>query len=275
MHARELVELAAVVACHGPVLIHTPKPLADGALEAYWAASKHRLDEWGRALRTIRTAARAEQPDPAFVTSVLEEILSSEVLTRVWTAVLAGCERAGHTRHCEAIGRSIYLGQVAARLGVLQLLDETAILSPHNALSLNRLRRRVDGWSDLLVGHLAIDSDVSEFAAEPARAKQFADEIRQRPYASQTQQAWRLVQVALHAAFRPAADAPTPHTADNSRVASAILACFPNDLCNASGPFATPWLTRFAHAAVDEHAAEPVYARDVRQNGYVDWPTAR
>jgi hypothetical protein len=268
MHARELVELAAVVANQGPLLMHASTALPAAGIEDYLVASKRRLDDWGRSIRAIRTAhliGCGPRLDATKVSAVVEEILSSEVLTRVWTAVLAGCQRLGNTPAAEIVGRHILQGQLEARHQVLYLLDDAKTLPPHEALSLSRLCRRVDGWSDLLVGQLSVDCDVTEFAPEPARAAQFADDIRQRPFASQTHQAWQLVQVALRAAFRPHRDTPSPHASANSRVAAAILSCLDTDLALATSAIGLPIGNSIGSATGS-------MTGNTHLNGYVGWP---
>ena len=53
MHCRELVELAAVVAMHSPVLTRSApgSQLSQSGLEQYWSASKQRLEHWTRLLK--------------------------------------------------------------------------------------------------------------------------------------------------------------------------------------------------------------------------------
>ena len=49
MHAaRNLVELAGLVAAHEPVLIQSDRPIPAGSIEQYWTSSKVRLDRWWR-----------------------------------------------------------------------------------------------------------------------------------------------------------------------------------------------------------------------------------
>jgi hypothetical protein len=56
MHARDLVELAAIAALHGQQFIDDNGCCHDTALQAYWLASKCRFDRWGRELRRLREA---------------------------------------------------------------------------------------------------------------------------------------------------------------------------------------------------------------------------
>src|SRR5262249_36380829 len=64
MHARDLAELAALVAVHAPVIVQGAGRVPHSSSEQYWAASKCRLDRWGRLLRQL-TAATGEIERPA------------------------------------------------------------------------------------------------------------------------------------------------------------------------------------------------------------------
>ena len=92
MHARELVELSALVAAHGPLLIGQEASLPPHGIEQYWVASKSRLDRWNRTLKglTVKALGCRGAADRLLVRGVCEEILTGEVLTRVWSAVLGG-----------------------------------------------------------------------------------------------------------------------------------------------------------------------------------------
>ena len=261
MHVRELIELAGLVSAHGPLLVEGQRPVANEHIERYWVASKTRLDRWARSLKGfadgVNDAASAlpERPErhsahkgpasPAaaklpwqHVRSVMEEILVSEVLTRVWTAVLCAHDRRHGADDAGPVARSVMLGHVEARHRALTLVvqaekgtgDSCAqrLQGPsgnrrpssfplETAVKLNSLRRRAERWTDVLVGHLAAvetgtsDSvrekqgwrkesaepsppgahsplptprspftSVLEFAANPARARDFAEELRCR-----------------------------------------------------------------------------------------------
>src|SRR5271169_6380992 len=117
MHARELVELASILSAQGPMLIRSGAQLSPHGVQQYWTASKCRLDRWARALKTYNVelatldvaARRAQWPA---LRSLLEEILTGEVLTRVWTAVLCLADREHDARDAEAVARSIMIGHL-------------------------------------------------------------------------------------------------------------------------------------------------------------------
>ncbi len=92
MHAHDLLGMATVLTWHGPSLIELPRPLPERALEDYWTASKCRLDRWGHELRLIRDEVSplfgAPPMDWRSVSALCDEILTGEIVTRLWTGLL-------------------------------------------------------------------------------------------------------------------------------------------------------------------------------------------
>jgi len=255
MHARELVELAAIVSAHGPILVRETDRLSQAGVDQYWTASKCRLDRWHHSLKSFSalTAAdpvhrRAQWP---LVRGVLEEILTGELLTRVWTAVMAAHDRHHHIGQSEPVARSVMIGHLEARHRVLTLLVRGPGIEAEAAVKLNHLRRRAERWTDLLVGYLGGMYDVSEFAIDPQRANDFAEDLQYQSNLKGGRHAWPLVLASLRASFSRGLSPASPNTDLNGNIASAILSCFQGELFDSTGLFRSLWLTRLLNAADD------------------------
>jgi hypothetical protein len=273
MHARELVELAAIVSAHGPVLIRGCRQLSATSLQQYWTASKCRLDRWARSLKGFAGYAddageqrrRAQWP---LVRGVLEEILTGEVLTRVWAATLCAHDRHHHSNDTEAIAQSVLIGHLEARHRVLTLLVRSPAIEAEGAVKLNHLRRRTERWTDLLVGYLAGLYDVSQFAVDPERAKQFAEDLRYRSNLPAGRHTWPLMLASLRAAFGEGLCSISPNADLNAQIASSILACFQPELFDSTGLLRSLWLTRLANVTNDAQGmVEDLLALDVAKTG--------
>ncbi|MEI8373952.1 MAG: hypothetical protein WCJ35_14080 [Planctomycetota bacterium] len=256
MHARELVELASILSAQGPMLIRSAPLLSNHGVQQYWTASKCRLDRWARNLKSFAadasqldaTAVRVQWP---FVRGVLEEILTGEVLTRVWTAVLCLYERHHGGNELESLARSIMIGHMEARHRVLMLLVHGPGVDAEGALKLNHLRRRTERWTDLLVGHLARYGDVAEFAIDVDRAVEFSRDLEFQTDQEGGRHAWPLLQASLRAAFQRGLAPVSPNEDLNAKIASAILSCFPSDLFDSIGLFRSLWLHRMSNVTSD------------------------
>ena len=256
MHARDLVELAAIISAHGPVLILGTRQLSPSSIEQYWVASKCRLDRWGRSLK--RFVSHGTDADPQwcrakwpYVRGVLEEVITGEILTRVWTAVLCAYDRHHNTEMAEPVARSVLIGHLEARHRVLALLVRGPGIDSEAAVKLNYLRRRSERWTDMLLGYLAGLHDVSEFAVEPERARDFSADLRYRSNVKGGRHAWPLVLASLRAAFCRGLTPACSNADLNAKIASTILACFQSELFDSTGVFHSLWLMRLINGAND------------------------
>jgi len=252
MHARELIELAALVAAHGPVLIRGGERISSGGIEQYWTSSKVRLDRWAWSLKDFTrkksVGARHRELQWSRVRGVLEEILVGEVLTRVWTTVLCAYDRRRGADEVEPVARSVMIGHMEARHRALTLMVQGPGIEAEAAVKLNRLRHRVERWNDLLIGYLAEMGDVGEFAVDPKRVKEFAQDLHDR---GNGRQAWLLLLASLRASFQQGLDEVSPNADLNARIAAGILACFPSELFDSTGLFRSLWLMRLTSIADD------------------------
>ena len=238
------------------MLIRSTPRLSSHGAQQYWTASKCRLDCWARNLRSF--AANVEESDPVIVRAqwpmirgVLEEILTGEVLTRVWTAVLCLYDRKRGGNEFESLARSIMIGHLEARHRVLMLIVRGPGINAEGAVKLNHLRRHAERWTDILVGHLARQGDVAEFAFDPARAIEFSRDLEFQTAQAGGRQAWPLLQASLRAAFQRGLAALSPNEELNAQIAAGILSCFPADLFDSTGLFRSIWLDRMSNVTSD------------------------
>jgi hypothetical protein len=255
MQSRELVEVAALVAAHGPVLVEGPGRISSSALHQYWAASKCRLDRWLRSLKRFTSFDSSDPADLAElqdeIRAVLDEILVAEIALRIWTAVLYAYDRRRKTDEAEPIARSILLGHLDVRQRALALLIHCPHIAAEEAVQLNRLRRRAERWTDLLLGYIGQHYPVDELAFEPERCAEFAADLRHQQRKAASEQAWRLALASLRVAFRPQDSQPSANADLNRDIAGSILACFPGELFGATGELPSLWLVRLSHAVSD------------------------
>jgi hypothetical protein len=254
MQAHELVELAAMVAVHGPAMIQAQGQTPDGAIETYWAASKCRLNRWAKTLKRQAEGGPAPPPSQArpglaVLRCVLEEILASEVLTRVWTAVMSAYDQHFGTDQMAPVAHSVFVGQLEARHRMLTLLVHGQGIDPAESLRLNHLRSQTERWTDLLVGSLAGISATGAFAVDPQRAADFSEDLVQRSGRPPDKLVWPLLLEGLRATFRQGLCSVCPNADLNSEIVSSILAFFQPELIDCAGLFQSLWLLRMTSTA--------------------------
>ena len=249
MHARELLELAALVAEHGAELVRGEVPIPDGSIEAYWSASRCRLDRWQRDLKrraaeTGAPRAGSSGPDHSALGSVVEEVLTGEVLTRVWTAAMCAVDRRRGSFLAEPVVRSILASHVEARHRVLTLLVNGSGMAVCEAARLDQLRRRSERWTDVLLGQLAVLGSVGEFAFDPERVEDFAADFAMDAGGGPGRVVCPLMINSMRASFRSGLARISPNADLNAKVAASIVRFFPPALFEVAGVPESLWMLR-------------------------------
>ncbi len=230
MHVRELVELGALIAAHGSTFVQHSTLLTQRHLEQYWLASRSRHDRWYGAMKSYEKATPLVKLDQwPYVQAIIEEVLVSELLTRTWAAVGCAFDQLHETNDFDPIVRSVLVGHLEARNRVLHTLVRGQGFAVEEGVRLNQLRRQTERWTDMMLGYLARDFDVSDFAFNPELARDFADDLGDESRSPANETSWELTLVSLRATYHNSLSIPSPHGDLNQRVAASILACFHAD----------------------------------------------
>ncbi|HEV3417777.1 MAG TPA: hypothetical protein VG056_13210, partial [Pirellulales bacterium] len=151
MQASDLVELAALISAETPGLLGRGGRLCAAGIDAYWTASKCRLDRWSRRLKDANDSDGPENGKSAALarscSATCAEILTSEILTRVWTAAASASDEIARTSDLEPIAQSILFGHQEARQRVLNLIGAGLDREASAAARLDKLRRVSERWT--------------------------------------------------------------------------------------------------------------------------------
>lgn len=255
MHARDLIDLAAFVAAEGPTMLRSVRRISPEAMGQYWMASKCRLDRWGRALREFRQqpaigAGHAEMSWSS-ISGVCEEILASEMLVRVWTCVVLSLEDKLGGDEAGPLAKSVLEGHIEITNRVLNLLTFNGVVRSRSAAELNRLRRLVERWTDLILGRLGEPFDFASVAFDSARARDFTEDFSPATHSKTSRDAWALLTASLRATFFKRLQSDSSSEELNSRIAGAILACFPAEMFDSVGVYHSLWQSRLSAMTSD------------------------
>lgn len=253
MHARDLVELAALLAVNGSTLIEHARHLSPEGLEQYWTAAKCRHERWLRTLKLFSLEVQyvdvLETMDYwTAIRPVLEEILTSEILARVWAAICCGYDRRHGLEEGSLVARTVLASHLEARHRTLNLMVYGRGLRVEQAVSLNRMRRRNERWADVFLSLLASHVDISEFVFSAGRAREFARELKRT---AEPDLSVALLLASLRLSYQREQPSAAANPDLNRRVAESLLATLPPHLFDSTGQLKSLWLLRMQSAACD------------------------
>jgi hypothetical protein len=237
--------MAALVATSAAHIVENPRPASTSSLHGYWKQSRTRLRCWFAALRTARlNAANPVSPNrhtpQQSLIAISREILVAEMLTRVWSTVLVAHDRRQHSDVTLAAVGAVFRGQQEARHEVLTLLAEEGLLPLADQISLDRFRRRMERWTDALLGPLVAAYDVDEFAFDPQRAREFSRDGLHGPLRGAAERVMPLLLAGLSTALPSRADADQERMLLNLAVVRSILSAYPAEAFDGRGLLRSP-----------------------------------
>lgn len=252
MHARQQAEIAAWLALNSTAIAHGSQRVEGLLAASYWSNSKSRLSRWNAALKTfdhdVRNPDTAHNPWPAIET-VVEEVVVSEMLTRVWSAVLVAVDEASGRGELAGLAHSVYIGHMEARNRAMRLLLAGRGLNERLFDRINQLRRSLEKWTDLFLAWIPNANVARRFAFDRAR---FDDYRSEHDFYSDQQQANRH-QVLIRSMAQMLVSLTGQWTANpelNRRIVDGALACIDRDAFDSTGlpkTLAAVWIER-AHS---------------------------
>ncbi len=250
MHCVLIADLAALVSQHGPAILYRRDTIPPEAMTQYWASSRSRFDLWHQTLSRYRTAQRSG--DSLSLRSwwrdhivVLEEVIVTEMLTRVIAALAAGMDDRDEADEISPVTHAVYLGHIEARNRVQQMMLCGRGNSVQDAVRLNRLRQGVERWTDALIGRMSVQTpETLRYAQNSERSAAHAEEMRSYGYGPARDTASWLMNAAMRDMLcrRTSASVALPEA--NRNVAQSVLLMLRPDLFDSVGTLKSLWLHR-------------------------------
>jgi len=265
MHARELIELAGLIATRGTVLTARADHLQSDGAAAYWSAAQCRCSRWSRAMKqhSLRVCSSASDQAGGLWTSIrptLEEILSSEVLCRVFAAICCGHEKRHGGNELTPIVGVVLSSQMETRLRALNLIVYGHGLRIEDSVSLNRLRKQTERWVDLLLSLLAEELDVAEFSFRQERLHDFSAQWKLGP----TGHAQRSLTLAsLRITYQYSLSNVVANADLNRKIVSGVLGCLNSGVFDSTGFMKSMWLENMSRTVDDAQGMlDDLFAND-------------
>jgi hypothetical protein len=178
-----LAELGSWVASFSSNLVFckTEQPMMVGT--HYWVSSQKRAERWFTALKMFEQDFKnpkvRHDPWPA-LEIVVQEILLSELLTRVWSAAVTTYDQCRESDELFGLAHSVHIRHQEAKNRALRILLSGQASNEAAFDRLNALRRRIERWTDLFLSQLPDLELASTFAFDESRMKDFGREGREQ-----------------------------------------------------------------------------------------------
>lgn len=166
-------DVALLASRVGRIVIENRSEPSPTSLREFWQQARALQQMWTRQLD-----AWTAESDPQLrqLSELATQVFACELMTRVWSTVLLGVDLQTGREDLTRVARNAVGGLLQVRHGVMsRLLQLPQEAEPH-VTEIERLRRRCDRWTDLLIGNLVGDGEAFEFAFDVVRARDFAVE---------------------------------------------------------------------------------------------------
>lgn len=255
MHCVLIADLAALVSQHGPAILYQRETIPGEAMTQYWATSRTRLELWHQ---TIARYRKAEQTSDFFALrrwwtqhiGVVEEVLVTEMLTRVIASLAHGLDSAHEIEESAPVTHAVYLSHMEVRNRIQHLMLLGRGNSVQESVRLNRLRQAVERWTDALIGRLSARTpDQIHYAFDPARAGEYAREARSCGGRGVRDMSSMLMNAAMHDTLRRRTGERAALPEANRAVAQSVMLMLRPDLFDSVGVLQSLWMHRLRWGA--------------------------
>lgn len=262
MTLRQMLEATTLISAHSSSLIELGQTLPQDALHRYWSCSRARLRIWTNrfdACTRESASCGADERSAQWekTESLFNEVFVTELVTRVWGAILTACDRRQMLCDAELIARNVLLGHQEVRQKALRIMLNGPHITLDQIAQVDCLRRRVERWTDLLLGHLVIQYGMHDFAFDAARSFDFGTTQLAQPRGPRRDQVWQLYLLCLTGGF---ADISRPHPLHEkfrAEIIKTMLACFPAELFSEEGPLKSTWFRLVTQPTIQERPPRP------------------
>ena len=254
----------------------------------YWTATRSRFNLWHQALGRYRRAKQAGNRIAMTEwwkdhVEVMEEILVSEILTRVVAGLGAAMDENSSDEEISPVTHTIHLNHMEARNRVQQILLLASGHSEQAATQLNRLRQGVESWTDVLIGRMSVRTRKPiQYAINGNRALAYAEEADLTGHGVDRRMSHSLMNLSMHDMIRQQTSPNTALPAANREVARSVMLMLRPELFDSVGVLKSLWMHRLENSAdltdrmldeltlTDIHDAETVDSLELTGGSYFE-----
>lgn len=225
LNSQITAEIAAVIASQSLALIEGTTPFSSDVLCDIWFHGQEHLKQRRRVLEPLAQSDTPHDLSEAELEVIFKDFFAEEMLMRVVTTVLAAADQKRKQCQAEPISRSLFLAFLDLKRVVLAVMVAENHLSLDALKRINRTRRSIERWTDLMLGQFVLRYNMQEFAHDPDRSRDFGEDQSSNLNAPSPVQTWDLITAGLRISF-PAG--LTSQSSDHwENMLAAVMACYP------------------------------------------------
>lgn len=169
---RSLAEVALIISRVGPCLLDEGREPSAESRHTFWQSTRLLERRW--------TNCMTERDfDISRLEKLAVRIFLCETVTRLWSTILGGMGTRGGKDDMTRLARNAVSGINRIRCELLVQMLKIPDAHYDRLQTLDRLRRRSERWTDMLLGPVAVKSNCFEFACHQDRARDFGIEALQ------------------------------------------------------------------------------------------------
>lgn len=264
---RQIAETAAFVSARSTFLVESSTVIPEQHLHSYWKCTRGRMIDWLRKLdATISEAGVAPLSQHVglwrSVEPLIAEVFVTEVLTRVWAATLTAADLHRGDNSCGPIAQHTMKGHIECRNRALELMANSLQVPLVVMSQVDRIRRKAERWSDLLIGHLVLHYQLDQFAFEEARSIEFGQSQIREIVKATDEPVWEFVLAGVRLAFSSVNDMDAPSDTWNRGIVRSVLGAFPRDSFDSTGTFKSIRRVRIERSSTSTDSLSEVLLRN-------------
>lgn len=232
MNSQLTTETTALIASQSLSLVEGTTPFPPKALYEFWSHGQEHIKRHRKKIEPLTNENFQTGIAEDELEAIFKDFFAEEMLIRIVTAIFTAADQRRNQCQAEPIARSLFLSLLEVKRLLLLVLVSEKHLSLDALKRINRSRRSIERWTDLLQGQLVLRYGIEEFAHDAARAKEFGEDQSSDANATRPVHVWDLILAGLRTSI------PSGHSSETGdhwkRMLGAILACYPAECFNHS-----------------------------------------
>lgn len=173
LSTRSLAELALVISRVSRSVLDESVIPSVASIRSFWQSTRTLQQRW---LMELDDWSASGTLDVEMLERLAPRVFTCEMVVRTWGTILVGLDHQRGHDDLIRLSRNAVNGLRQIRNGLLSRLLMIPETDSPRLQEIDRLRRRCDRWTDLLLGPIATSCGCFEFAFDEERARDFGEE---------------------------------------------------------------------------------------------------